>query len=489
MIFVILVVAFWSLACPAAAQQADADDPPPKVTGALSNTTRVESWSYFQPRPEFFNTDFGGGRPDYTFIGDQFHLGVSVVGSRFDVAAAFDYVRLENLPTDAIGPGGLGTGAFYFAAAGVPYSYQLYLRELTLSVKSRRRGLSATIGRMSADPDAKAASGADPTNALIRERVSGRLMGDFEWSYYQRRFDGIRMDVRRPHWQAATSVVVPTQGGFEESANLSMPALQVASGELTMRRRPEGAPSNRAVQVFGHFYRDRRPVAARPDNSGLTARSADVSVATLGGSYVTLARVGPGDVDTVVWSAVQVGHWYGQSQRAGSLAAEAGYRWPRAGWRPWVRGGYWWASGDDDPRDNRHGTFFQMLPSSRKYALSSTYTQMNLRDLFLQALVEPGRRLKARAEVHRLDLADAADRWYLGSGATSSTGRYFGFSSLPSSGATSLGTVVEGAVDVPILKYWSLNGYLGTMRGGDVVTRLFAGNRLRFWYVESRVAF
>lgn len=473
----------------ALAQPPDTGDPPPKVTATLSNITRVETWSYFRPRPEFFNTPFGGGRPDYTFVGDRFRLGVGVVGARFDAAAAFDYVRLENLPVDAIGPGGLGTGAFYFAAAGVPYSYQLYLRELTLRVKSRSRGIVATLGRMSADVGAEAASAADPMHALIRDRIDGRLIGDFEWSYYQRRFDGVRVDVRRPRWQLASSAVVPTQGGFEESANLSMPAVQVVSGELTMRRRPNPAPANRALQVFGHVYRDRRPVAGRPDNSGLAARAVNVSVATLGGSYLTVARVGPGDVDTVAWSAVQFGNWYGQTQRAASVAAEGGYRWPRSTWRPWIRGGYWWASGDGDPRDSRHGTFFQMLPSSRKYALSSTYAQMNLRDLFLQAIVEPGRGVKARVETHRLDLANAADRWYQGSGATSSTGRFFGFASLPSSGATSLGTVVEGALDVPILQHWSMNGYLGTLRGGDVVTRLFATNRLAFWYIESRIAF
>ena len=50
-----------------------------------------------------------------------------VEGARFDLTGAFNYVRLENLPTNAIGPGGLGSGAFYFAATGVRYSYQLYL--------------------------------------------------------------------------------------------------------------------------------------------------------------------------------------------------------------------------------------------------------------------------------------------------------------------------------------------------------------------------
>ena len=37
----------------------------PVVTGTLSNTTRVESWSYFQPVVDL------PGDPVYTFIGDS----------------------------------------------------------------------------------------------------------------------------------------------------------------------------------------------------------------------------------------------------------------------------------------------------------------------------------------------------------------------------------------------------------------------------------
>src|SRR6185503_17988620 len=93
-------------------------------------------WSYFQPKvdPRAL-TDAPIGDPDYTFFGDRAELGVRVAGSRFDLGGAFNYVRLENLPAKAIGPGGLGTGAFYFAASGVPYSYQLYFGELTLKTK------------------------------------------------------------------------------------------------------------------------------------------------------------------------------------------------------------------------------------------------------------------------------------------------------------------------------------------------------------------
>ena len=103
--------------------------------------TRVESWSYFQPRIDpLALTAEPVGDPDYTFIGDRAELGVRVEGRRFDLSGAFNYVRLENLPTKAIGPGGFGSGAFYFAATGVRYSYQLYFGELTVRIKSSTTG-------------------------------------------------------------------------------------------------------------------------------------------------------------------------------------------------------------------------------------------------------------------------------------------------------------------------------------------------------------
>ena len=97
--------------------------------------------------------------------------------------------------------------------------------------------------------------------------------------------------------------------------------------------------------------------------------------------------------------------------------------------------------------------------------MSSVYTQMNVSDAFAQLAIEP-RGLRARIEVHALHLASGADLWYLGSGATSSKGRYFGYSGRGAGGDTALGTVLEGAVDLPIRKHWSINGYAGVVSGG-----------------------
>ena len=472
------LVSFVFSAVPLAAQ--------PAVTGTLSNITRIESWSYFQPFADPRALPGPGsdplGFPDYTFLGDRAELAVRVAGSRFDLGGAFNYVRIENLPPRAIGPGGLGTGAFYFAASGVPYSYQLYFGELTLRVKSRDQRTSMTFGRMPFTSGGETVSSNTSLEALKRDRLQSRLIGNFEWSYYQRRFDGARVDWDRSNWHVNAAAFVPTQGGFEESTNLSMPKVQIASGSLTRK-----APAAE-YQAFVYLYRDRRGTAAVVDNVFSPDRPVRITIATLGGSYARVSPTRAGEIDAVAWGALQAGDWYGRDHRAGSVAIEGGHRWTRAPVRPWVRAGYLFSSGDGDRLDDRHGTFFQMLPSSRQYALSSVYAQMNLRDAFAQLQIEP-RGLRARIEVHALHLASGADLWYQGSGATASNGRYVGFSGRASGGHTALGSLVEGTVDVPITKYWSIGVYAAAMSAGDVVRTFFTGKRLSFWSLENAIRF
>jgi len=449
----------------------------PAVTATLSNVTRVESWSYFQPQPAVDPA----GDPDYTFFGNRTDIGVRVAGSRFDLGGTFNYVRVENLPRNAIGPGGLGAGAFYFAASGVNYSYQLYFSELTARIKSAN-GTSLTVGRMPFTSGAEVISANASLERIKRERLESRLIGNFEWSLYQRRFDGARFDVDRSRWHFTAAAFVPTQGGFEESTNLSMPNIQLVDVSLT-HKQPRAE-----WQAFAYTYRDRRGEMAVVDNSFSPDRPVDVTIEALGASYARVTPKGSGEFDAVGWFAAQVGDWYGQPHRAASGAIEGGYRWTQASYRPWLRGGYLWASGDGNGDDGRHGTFFQMIPSSRKYAKSTVYAQMNLSDAFAQLSVEPGA-VKARIEVHALQLASGADLWYAGSGATASNGRYFGFGGRAASGARSLGTVVEGAVDVPIMKHWSISGYGAMMTAGDVVRQQFTNKHLTQFSFDNVVRF
>jgi hypothetical protein len=472
----------WAMACPRPALAQEAAPIPagsdPEVVVSASNLTRVESWRFFEPPIE-------GVDPDYTFFGNRFDTYLRVRGSRFDLSGGFSYVRVQHLPTDAIGPGGLGTGPFYYAASGIPYSYQASLKEFTASVHTRDRRFGVTIGRM---PYTSGAEG-EPFNARLadtrlsgirRMRLDGRLVGTFDWSFYQRRFDGVRFDVAHDRDYAGGGLFLVSQGGYEESTNLTIPKLQVGTA-YAGRRHGSTAES----QLFAYGYRDRRAVDIRPDNANLPTDAADVTVWAVGGSHVGTRVLGGGDADWLAWGAWQGGDWYGQAHRAFGLAVEGGYRWREQPGRPWLRAGMSYSSGDDDPRDDRHGTFFPMLQETRTYALSMVYAQANLRDVFAQVLADPHPRARVRVDLHRLDLADAADRWYQGSGATAREGPFFGYSTRPSNRARGLGTVVEGTADVRLSRYWSVNAYLGRMWGGPVVRGVFRGDRLFYWYVEN----
>jgi hypothetical protein len=257
----------------------------------------------------------------------------------------------------------------------------------------------------------------------------------------------------------------------------------------TVAIKPGRALRHTELQLFAYRYDDDRDVRARPDNTGRAAPVVDVGITSFGGALVGSYPGQAGQWDALLWGAGQTGHWFEQPHRAYSVAAEAGYQWTSAAGRPWVRAGVLRASGDDDPADDRHATFFQMLPTVRRYSLTATYSQMNLSDVFAQVMVRPADTVNIRADVHRLSLATARDRWYYGSGATQESGTLFGYAVRPSNGASRLGHVFETSADYAAHKHLSVNGYAGAFRGGDVVRRAFEGRWLVFAYLETVVQF
>jgi hypothetical protein len=473
--FVMAVV----LATDVHAQQASAPPTARPISFIARNTTRLEMWSFFAPG--------GAVDPDYADVGNRLFLGIEGHRPHLDFTAGLQYVQFGWLPANAIGPGPLGAGAAYFQHAGRSDSRQLYLRTVNVRFKDVLPGLDVQLGRMGYASGAEATSGVATIEAVKRQRLDSRLVGEFEWSLYQRTFDGVRVDWSRGPARITASAFHPTQGGFEDAAGVSIDDLTLVSGVATFR---PGTPIPGAEwQIFSHYYDDTRVVTARPDNTGRGTGRADVQVATVGTSVVGAYGTRAGQIDVLGWFAGQGGSWYEESHRAWSLGLEGGHQWTQAPWQPWIRAGVLYASGDDNPADARHGTFFQMLPTVRRYSMTTAYSQMNLNDRFVQALLKPHARLTVRADVHRLSLAEAADGWYFGSGATQEEGAIFGFALRPSGGHTGLGTSVEASVDYSVNTHLSVNGFIAHMRGGDVVGRSFVGRDLRFGYIETLVRF
>jgi len=474
-------------ACCCVAPAARAQTPPaastpiaPATTWFARNWTRVEIWRFFEPPP-------GGGDHEYAYPVNRLQAGLRHDASRFALNAAIQYVQFANLPANAVGPGPLGLGAVYFGHAGRSDSRQLYLRYLHVQLKELLPGVTLQAGRMPYASGGEDTSGHPKIEAVKGQRVGARLVGEFDWSIYQRGYDGIRVDAARSAWRASGVAFSPTQGGFEDAAGLMMPDVRVVGGSFTLR--PPALGGAAELQTFAFRYDDDRDVGARPDNSGRSVPTVEVGINTLGAAVVAASASSGRQWDGLVWLAGQTGSWYEQAHRALSVAVEGGHQWGRAPWQPWVRAGMLWASGDDNPADDRHGTFFQMLPTVRRYAQTALYSQMNSTDVFVQGLARPVPAFGLRADLRRVGLATARDHWYFGSGATQSRGTQFGFATRPSNGGRHLATIVELSADYTMSRHWSINGFLGMARGGDVVRRSFAGRTMTFGYVESVLQF
>ncbi|PYR67234.1 MAG: hypothetical protein DMF88_13575, partial [Acidobacteria bacterium] len=376
----------------------------------LRDWSRVEMWRFFEPPA-------GGGNNEYAFLANRLFGSVQRTARAYDFTAALQYAQSGGLPVDAVGPGPLGTGAVYYAHAGRSDSHQVYLRYANVRLKRLVPRTTIQIGRMPYASGGEAASGNPKIDAVRTQHVAARLIGEFGWSIYQRAYDGVRIDTAPGRWSATGFAFHPTQGGFEDAAGLMMPGVTVLGAAATVNS--AAALPSLQYQVFSYRYRDTRAVAAPRSRNGR-------------------------QWDGLVWIAAQSGSWYEQTHRAASVAAEAGYQWIAARWQPWLRGGYLYASGDGDPSDNRHGTFFEMLPTVRQYAQSALYSQMNNTDLFAQLLARPRPNINVRLDWHRVGLASSRDGWYYGSGATQQHGSIFGFGTRPSFGATHLAAIEEG---------------------------------------------
>ncbi len=438
-------------------------------------------WRFFEPPP-------GGGNGEYAFAANRLFGGVQRTARTFDLTAAVQYVQFGRLPANANGSGPLGTGAVYYAHASRPDSRQVYIRYANARLKRLLPATTIQIGRMPYSSGGEAASGNPKLDFVTTQHIAARLVGEFEWSLYQRAYDGIRADTTRPRWTVTGVAVHPTQGGFEDAAGLMMPAVTVLGAAATIRS--STATPALQYQVFSYRYRDTREVTQRPDNTGRPARAADVTIETFGSAVVAAPAAREGrQWDGLLWIAVQTGAWYGDTHRALSVAAEVGHQWTGAHGQPWIRGGYLYASGDRNPSDDRHGTFFQMLPTVRRYAQSALYSQMNNTDLFAQMIARPRSHINVRLDWHRVGLASSRDGWYFGSGATQQHGGIFGFATRPSFGSTHLVTIGDGSIDYTVGPHWSVNGYLAVGRGGRVVTSAFEGRSMAFGYVENVVQF
>ncbi len=466
----------------------------------INNNIKVTFLEQF--RSETWDT-FDNGAPGkddgYTFMSSKMRLGFGFDTRLIDAYAQFQWTQLINMPDDAM----YGTGGLYYAqnngSRNVGYA--------CLSqgwIRGRMPGyqqLSLRVGRFLYK------SGLEPKTLpknktlawLRKKRISQRLIGPFDWSRVGRAYDGIQAAYNDKDWNLTVSAMHPTPGGFylkrdDTHVNgYSSNDIDMITVAATMK---DNVVKGVDAQLFYYYYNDHRGLYK--DGIG-----DEDEINNFGGHLLyNTPKVGPGSFDFLVWGDYQTGTY--SSVKAGkrldhsayAVAVEGGYKFSDVMWQPWIRGGWFQGSGDDDPNDGDHDTFFMMIPTLRVYAMTPFYNLMNTTYAFGQLIIKPCPKVVVRTDVTRLWLTEEDDAWYQGSGMTRPD--QFGYGAKTAHighGDDSIGTMWDISFFIKdIYKYQGaslgLNLYYSHIFGDDVIEYNFPKDEdMNFFYVEGIIRF
>ena len=326
----------------------------------------------------------------------------------------------------------------------------------------------------------------DPTIDWIKRfRVSQRLVGPFGWSHVGRSYDGFTVSYTRDAYNLTVHGSHPTQAGFDLAGIKMIDDIDLLYTGFNITR-PSFAKTSDA-RLFYIYYADGRGL--RPtDNRPAAVRNADrqhIAIHTGGGNLIHLLPTPAGPIDLMGWGVGQGGDWGRQDHAAWALAFEAGWQPHGLPWKPWLRVGYNRSSGDDDPNDGDHETFFQILPTARVYSFTTFYNLMNNEDAFFQLILRPLKGLIWRTDFHNIRVSEKNDLWYQGAGATLEDRQVgFGYVGRPAFGKRGLFQIIETTLSYTVNKHVNVNVFFAHVFGDSIVDRIFPGDDANFGYIE-----
>lgn len=445
-----------------------------KITVSMSNQIRGEFVNWWEAPPS------ANKASSYNFLGNRFKLGVGLSTEHVDVFAQFQHSLLAELPGPADGPGGV-----YFANTPETFQQSPILRNAWARVRGWGpfEGFSIMGGRMPYLDGMQAPAKNPALQWLLKSRIGQRLIGPFEYTMVGRSFDGGKVAWENEKVNATFFGFVPTQGGFEIDANPEITEINIGGASLNIRDSEE--LPNTLGRLFWFWYNDSRDIVVL-DNRPLPEREATrgqrLRLNTVGGNILHVQPIGPGRADVLGWGVGQLGKWQDLDHVAWAYTLEAGYALPDVWGAPWLRTGITRGSGDSDPTDDRHNTFFQMLPTARIYAQTPFYNMMNNQDVFVQGLLKPHDTVSVMSELHWLRVNNSADIAYFGGGATSST--FFGYGGVPAKGRSELSYLVDVSVTWTPTRNIKMYAYYGHGFGQGIVNANFQTKDLDYAYIE-----
>lgn len=444
------------------------------VSISVYDRTRVDSWQWFAAPPAS-NT--------YGYVESLLRISVAQRVHTWDWELELAQPAVLDAPNNAVSPvtaqGQLGLGGTYYASNVSSYPAAAFLKQGFIRFDGESTKLR--LGRFEFVDGQETESTNSTIGWLQTNRIAHRLIGNFGFSNAQRSFDGLDAHYASGAWNITAMAARADQGVFNMNGN---PELNVDLQYLAVTR--SEWKQHILWRAFASGYHDGRTGLTKTDNRALTVRAADhqnIRIGTYGADLLASIPAGPGKLDFLFWGALQNGKWGAESHRADSAAIEGGYHFGSASAAPWLRGGWFRSSGDNNSTDRTHNTFFQMLPTPRVYARLPFYNLMNNSDEFVQLVDRPFKNLTLRSDLHWLQLTSAHDLWYLGGGAYDD--KVFGYVGRPANGATSFASVPDISADWQAAKSLALNFYYAYAQGKTVVAAIYPSNRnLQYGYVE-----
>lgn len=426
-----------------------------------SARARVEDWHWFDARP---------ADGSYTYGATVLRLNLAHSWKRIGWQVDSTFPLFISLPSTAIASepqGPLGYGGDYFLSNRKRNIAAATLRQAFLRIKSDDPRWALQAGRFEFADGTEAVPPDGDLAELKRDRVNQRLIATF--SYALRSLDGVLINYHRRTSNLTALAARVVEGSFQLRAFKEIDVDLCYGSYSRYFSAPRASTELRLFNLYYHDGRGIHKVDNRPEKA-LDKDRQPIRLTTPGGHLISAIPLGPGTTELLGWVAGQVGRWGSQRHLAAEIALEAAYRFT-ARMRPSIRVGYFRSSGDPDPNDSSHNTFFQVLSSPRAYAKVPFYILMNVDDRFLQVRAAPARTWTLTSELHSVRLSDRQDLWYDGGGAFQQA--TFGYLGRPSRGAAGLGTSVDLRADCTFGSTTTLSIYGGVMRGSAVPALVF----------------
>lgn len=456
---------------------------PGPVTVSLWDRTRVNTTQWFAATP---NAELYGHVDSLLRVALQQRL------KHIDWTAELSQSSELWLPGDGVSPvaaqGQLGLGGTYYAANGNNrFPAAASFKEGWVRYHLPHDTDTLRVGRFEFADGAEMKPADAQMQWLQTNRVAQRLIGSFGFSNGQRSLDGVEVKINRGQWDVTAMGARAVQGVFNMNANRE---LDTDVQYLAYSR--FAAKKHVLLRTFAIGYHDGRTGVLKVDSRPQAVRALDhgnIRIGTYGASALAAVPVSKAiTLDGVFWGVLQNGRWGVQDHRAGAFTVEGGMKFTSVQTAPWVRGGFFRSSGDNNPNDATHGTFFQVLPTPRNYARFPFFNQMNSTEGFVQLIDKPGKRIDLRSDFHILNLTSGNDQWLQGGGPFDT--KVFGYTGRPGNGFTGFAKLYDVSLDYQATKQLSVTAYYAHVWGGDVVRAIYPTHTgAQFGFLEMNYRF